>query len=72
MKDPSIYYMGDQPYDHYGEYLEDLFDVLLYQAAGQKIVFLENHIEDWKLDIKQNLSEAKKECGRNTGISSVV
>lgn len=60
MKDPSIYYMGDQPYDHYGEYLEDLFammDVLLYQAAGQKIVFLENRIEDRGLDIKQNLSD---------------
>ena len=57
MKDPSIYYMGDQPYDHYGEYLEDLFDVLLYQTAGQKIVFLENRIEDRGLDIKQNLSD---------------
>lgn len=40
MKNPSIYYMGDQPYDSYDEYLEELFtamDVYLLMSVQREL-----------------------------------
>lgn len=60
MKDPSIYYMGDRPYNNYKEYLEDLFavmDIFLLQTVKGNCPFLERKMKDRELTDRQNLSD---------------
>ena len=58
MKDPSIYYTGDRPYDNYGEYLEDLFammDIFLLQVSDETVPFLEKRMKVRGLTNTQDL-----------------
>lgn len=63
MKNPSVYYMGDRPYDNYEEYLEDLFaemDIFLAKSANQELPFLRKRLKARGLNREQNIEDWQK------------
>ena len=75
MKNPSVYYMGDRPYDNYEEYLEDLFaemDIFLAKSANQELPFLRKRLKARGLNREQNIEDWQKMIGERRDFSLAV